>query len=223
MDTMKAEKLKPMKSSTTQFPYNHILVHSVIALACSTSLLCLFPSQGAFIKHFLFTTIPSFWYSFANPKCLFIVVNVIVGFLIFGEYSKSSSSSSSSSGDEMYEEYVKRKMELNLREKSVVVVDNKPQQLEESNIVEAEDLEVEETFEDVKEEEEEGGGGGGGGVVVVDDGDDKEKGRERERDDDSEEQHGLPTEELNRRVEAFIARVNKQRWLEAKSLVCCKA
>ena len=44
-----------------------------------------------------------------------------------------------------------------------------------------------------------------------------------EKKEISEEESGLPPEELNRRVEEFIARVNKQRWLEAQSLVCCQA
>lgn len=34
-----------------------------------------------------------------------------------------------------------------------------------------------------------------------------------------EEEAGLPAEELRKRVEEFIARVNKQRWLEGKEFV----
>ncbi|KAL2543377.1 DUF4408 domain-containing protein [Abeliophyllum distichum] len=40
---------------------------------------------------------------------------------------------------------------------------------------------------------------------------------------EKEEENYIPTEELNRRVEAYISRVNKQRLLEAKSLVCSTA
>ncbi|CAL9192134.1 uncharacterized protein LOC135613899 [Musa acuminata AAA Group] len=40
-------------------------------------------------------------------------------------------------------------------------------------------------------------------------------GRERE------EEKGLPAEELNRRVEDFIAKVNMQRKLEPRMLICC--
>lgn len=36
-----------------------------------------------------------------------------------------------------------------------------------------------------------------------------------------EEDVGLPTDELNRRVEDFIARFNMERQLEARMLVCC--
>ncbi|GLT86724.1 hypothetical protein SLE2022_048450 [Rubroshorea leprosula] len=42
---------------------------------------------------------------------------------------------------------------------------------------------------------------------------------EEENGGGGEEEGGLPAEELNKRVEEFIARVNKRRWLEANSLV----
>ena len=47
----------------------------------------------------------------------------------------------------------------------------------------------------------------------------KEEKEEEEEKDGEEDQPGLPAEELNKRVEEFIARINKQRWLEAKLLV----
>jgi len=51
----------------------------------------------------------------------------------------------------------------------------------------------------------------------------KEDRHEEKEISEEEEESGLPPEELNRRVEEFIARVNKQRWLQAQLLVCCKA
>lgn len=42
-----------------------------------------------------------------------------------------------------------------------------------------------------------------------------------EEEDSMEEEMGLPTDELNRRVEDFIARFNMERQLEARMLVCC--
>lgn len=47
--------------------------------------------------------------------------------------------------------------------------------------------------------------------------------QEKEEEEEEEEAAGIPAEELNKRVEAFIARVNKQRSLEARFLVCSKA
>lgn len=51
--------------------------------------------------------------------------------------------------------------------------------------------------------------------------------KEKEEDDVMEEEEKeegwlLPAEELNKRVEDFIAMVNKQRKLEAKMLICCE-
>lgn len=42
---------------------------------------------------------------------------------------------------------------------------------------------------------------------------------EKDGHEEEEEQPGRPAEELNKRIEEFIARINKQRWLEAKLLV----
>ena len=42
-------------------------------------------------------------------------------------------------------------------------------------------------------------------------------------DGEAEEEAGLPVEELNKKAEEFIARVNKQMWLEAKLSVCTEA
>ncbi|KAG6493731.1 uncharacterized protein LOC121999686 [Zingiber officinale] len=54
----------------------------------------------------------------------------------------------------------------------------------------------------------------------------EEKDEESEVDDvmeeEEEEEEWLPAEELNKRVEDFIAMVNKQRKLEAKMLICCE-
>ena len=75
-----------------------------------------------------------------------------------------------------------------------------------SALQEAKEMEknlVEESLHKVEEEKEE-----------------KEEEEEKDGDEDGEEdQPGLPAEELNKRVEEFIARINKQRWLEAKLLV----
>jgi len=43
----------------------------------------------------------------------------------------------------------------------------------------------------------------------------------KEREDlEGEEEFSLPTEELKKRADDFIARVNRQRMLEARLLVC---
>lgn len=46
--------------------------------------------------------------------------------------------------------------------------------------------------------------------------------KEEEGEEEEEDETGLPTEELNRRVEDFIARFNMERQLEeARMIVCC--
>lgn len=49
--------------------------------------------------------------------------------------------------------------------------------------------------------------------------DEQEEDKEQEKEEEEEEATWIPAEELNKRVEDFIARVNKQRWLEARFLV----
>lgn len=48
------------------------------------------------------------------------------------------------------------------------------------------------------------------------DGDSYEQDKEEEEGRDDEGESDLPTEELNKRIEDFIAKVNRQRWLEAR-------
>lgn len=134
--------------------------------------------------------------------------------------------SQSSPAGEIYDEYVERsrnlrgvppsstvqekEVELNLSEvKRVTVVQD--EQVKE---------EIKEVVEEITEEEEVHGGesheANKAEIEEEDDGEEKERG--------GEEETSLPTEELNRRVEEFIARVNKQRWLEeARLLVSCSA
>ncbi|KAJ8759223.1 hypothetical protein K2173_006683 [Erythroxylum novogranatense] len=162
--------------------------------------------------------------SFFCPKWLFIVVNVIVVYLVGESKLLGSPTYSCSSSAEIYEEYVERsksfrrssvssrpqtteqsKLELNLVENRPVFVDEK----EEGILLPAEDK------HQVPEEEQE----------------EEEKEKDREVEEDCEEQEekvgeeeiGLPADELNKRVEEFIARINKQRWLEEKLLVSCMA
>ncbi|GAV86324.1 DUF4408 domain-containing protein [Cephalotus follicularis] len=187
-----------------QFLYNLIL-HSLTALSCS--LLCSYPywlpSICSSMKHYMFISLPYMWSSFFNPMCLFIVVNAIVVFLV-GESKLGGSHSSPA--DEVYEEYVERsarhyavssfpqkkeekKLEMNLVDES------------EKYIVEHKKVKKD---QHAKQQVE-------GNVVEVGEEVDKEKER------DGEEEHGYVTdEELNKRIEDFIARVNKQRLLEAK-------
>ncbi|KAF9606840.1 hypothetical protein IFM89_029297 [Coptis chinensis] len=118
------------KKRSTQFLKDLILYCST-ALICS--ILCLspfwLPSLYASIKAFLFVSVPNFGVLFINPKCLFIVSNVIVIFLI-GESKFLSSKSSPAT--EIYDEYVKRSSSLR-RHPSSEEIEVKETKLEDQN------------------------------------------------------------------------------------------
>ncbi|XP_050276155.1 uncharacterized protein LOC126718123 [Quercus robur] len=232
MAPIKAEKLRAMNSyNKGQFLYNLIL-HALVALSCS--LLCSypnwFPSLRYSMKHFLFTSLPNLSSFLVNPKCVFIIFNVIVVFLM-GESKLVGSNTSPS--NEIYDEYVERSQSLRGRSHSTfeereertvetnisdthegynmgdqslkgdsTLQEKKEERKLEMNLVEDKVNRIE-TKELVKEVVE----------VEDDDGDDGE----------AEEEAGLPVEELNKKAEEFIARVNKQMWLEAKLSVCTEA
>ncbi|KAF9622296.1 hypothetical protein IFM89_031099 [Coptis chinensis] len=119
-----------------------------------------------------------------NPKCLFIICNIIVVFLI-GESKLVASKASPVT--EIYNEYVNRSVSLH---KLPTLGEKQDKGIK---------MDVFENGYNVKKvnelnnEEYEGEKGGG---------------------------EDLPAEELHKRVEDFIARVNKQRRLEARSLLC---
>lgn len=170
------------------------------------------------MKNFLFTSLPNISSFFVNPKCLFIVVNVIVVFLV-GEskivssnsspvnelYDKQVEMSQSLRGNSTLEEGKERKMEMNSdaydgcskRNHSLkgdsTLLEKKEERKLEMNLMEDSVDRI--AGKEMKKED-----------VKVDD----------DNDDGEGEEEGLPAEELNKRADEFIARVNKQIWLEAK-------
>jgi major membrane immunogen (membrane-anchored lipoprotein) len=230
MNPIMEEKYRAMNSyNKSNFIYNLIL-HSLTALTCS--LLCSypywFPSLCCSTKHFLFISLPNISAFFVNPKCLFIVVNVIVVFLV-GE-SKLVAGSNSSPVDELRDEYVERSHSLrghcsrtlqerkeerssetydgySKRNQGLVsgdyeLLEEKEERKLEKNFIEdgVHRIEGKQVVKAEKEEEEE---------VVKAEVDDV-------HDEEGEEEAGLPAEELRKRADEFIAKVNKQMWLEAK-------
>lgn len=243
MDPIKGEKLRAMKSykkqNDSQIFYS-LIVHLLIAIACC--LLCSyshwFPSLYT-AKHLLFMSLPNSWSGFFNPRCLFIVVNFIVVFLI-GESRLSGRQSSPA--NEMYNEYVERTRSLRApismfqekkEERTVLAILSQ----KEDNAKILVEKEVDETKEDEHEDDQDEDFKECEGTDEEEKEEENEKKeeekkvekkeeeieQEKEEEEEEEEAAGIPAEELNKRVEAFIARVNKQRSLEARFLVCSKA
>ncbi|KAF9606590.1 hypothetical protein IFM89_026852 [Coptis chinensis] len=217
MDPIKIEKLQAMnkyKKSSTQF-LKALILYCSTALICS--ILCLspfwLPSLYASIKAFLFVSVPNFGVLFINPKCLFIVSNVIV-ILLIGESKFLSSKSSPDT--EIYDEYVKRSSSLR-RHPCSEEIEVKETKLEVCLVEENENkvIRVVEEEGEVKEEK------GGEEDDEEKEGEVKEKEHEKEEAFDGEDELGLPTEELNRKVEDFIEKINNQRKLEARQLLVC--
>ena len=181
----------------SQFLHN-LIVYSLTSLVCSFlfSYSYLFHFLWLSLKHFLFTSLPDFWGFFFNPRCFFLVGNTIILFLI-GEWKFLGSLQSPAA--EIYDEYAARSPSSG-RALSDDLQEGKEKV---KNLVEESLNEVEEEREDEEEEREE----------------EKDGDEDEDEDDEEEDQPELPAEELNKRVEEFIARINKQRWLETKLLV----
>lgn len=199
MDSMKKIQKKGC------YLYN-LMLYSLTGLACSVfcchayrfcSLSCTYCS----VEQFLFMHVPHIWSSFSSPKCIFIIANVIIAFLVGESNFMGSSGNSSSPATDLYDEYVRRsRTRLRARVAAQKIDEKKPHE----QIVERSVKRVHQ-------------------VKDVDKGKQTKVEQEKEKDDGDQEEPGLPAEELKKRVEEFIARVNKQRWLEERKLICCKA
>ena len=181
MDSIKTEKLQAMK--TLQNLILHSLTALVFALLCSYPFW--FPCLCSCVKHFAFVSLPNRMSLFFNPKCLFIVGNAIIAFLI-GESKLAClrSSPATEIREEAFTHTVEKeeRLETDFAEESANKIEDKYM--------------VESVNGEVKARDDDGNGNG---------------------QENEEEECGLPsTEELNKRVENFIAKVNRQRWLEAR-------
>ncbi|CAI0381326.1 unnamed protein product [Linum tenue] len=153
-------------------------------------------------KQFFFLHLPYILSCLSSPKCVFLLVNVIVVFLV-GESRLSGYNNSrrSSSTSDFYDEYIRRaraqRKSITSSSSEIASIESETSEQEEQQVLVNEDAkngdeveeQVEEKIEAAVEEVEAKGGG----------------------------------DELNRRIEDFIARVNRRRQLEIQSLVSCKA
>ncbi|XP_042507991.1 uncharacterized protein LOC122084050 [Macadamia integrifolia] len=177
MDDIEIQKrIAMMKYKKNQYFLSTFILYSLTAfiftLFCSSPLW--FPTLFSSSKSFLFISIPKMRSFLFNPKCLFIVCNIIIVFLV-GESKLMGSSSSSSSSADIYDEYMKRSQTLQR-------FSSQEEKIEERKVEMPlnEEISTHRVHEDGEEEE----------------GDD-----------------------LKKRAEDFIARVNRQRRLEAEQLI----
>ncbi|KAG2593955.1 uncharacterized protein LOC120673668 [Panicum virgatum] len=179
MDPISIEKIRAMNKFSKNRRQQKLRTLSIYVVG--TSVICLlltspawFPSLCSLLSFFFLTTLPDLVTAFLlSPKCLFVVGNLIVAFLV-GEsrLAPRRDDDQPSLANEIHEEHVKRNMAMVAKAATevVMVADHSAS------------VGVVGLGEEVEVKEEEGEG-----------------------------------EELHKRVEDFIARVKKQRKLEAKS------
>ncbi|KAL5717472.1 hypothetical protein ACHQM5_010466 [Ranunculus cassubicifolius] len=191
MDHIKGEKLQSKKKHKRNQFVDNLILFSFITLSCI--LFCSsplwMPPIYSFMKTLVFVYIPYMKTYISSPKCLFILCNIIVVILI-GESKLVGSNSSARATTDIYNEYVNR---------SETVRNARFLEEKKGNEMKVDAYEIEES-------------------VQRDDEMDEKTVEEEKESDVEEEKLCLPTEELNKRVEDFIARVNKQRMLEARLL-----
>lgn len=219
MDSINGQKLQAMKNyKKAQFLYNLIVYSLTALLSCLFySYLFWFPSMNHFFSIFL----PNIYSFFLSPKFLFIVGNVIFLFLV-GE-SKLRRGSHASPATEIYDEYVQKSRSL--RQRSSVVEYKKKDRIPEmsANIKRSKIIIDEKTsFRHHKDEkqkeilEQTSDNGEPAGEVDIVEG----KLGGVERGEGVEDNLVVsPEDELKRRVEEFIARVNRQRKLEERQVL----
>ncbi|KAF8040935.1 hypothetical protein BT93_B2991 [Corymbia citriodora subsp. variegata] len=243
MDPIEAPKLQTAMKNRNPKSHRHLLYSSIpyllTALICS--LFCSYPFCLSSIEHFLFITLPHVRTSLLSPKCLFLVVNAIVAFLL-GELKLGGLPSSATSRDEIYEEYVERsrtrKMlspgpcsentreleeerltgdEVREEEESERESgdDNDDKREAEQEPQEEDDADADDDDADADDDDADADAAAAAAAAAADDDRDDEEQDER----NGQEEDGIPADELKKRAEEFIARVNRQRWLEARSLM----
>ncbi|KAJ8752586.1 hypothetical protein K2173_005475 [Erythroxylum novogranatense] len=194
MDLTLFQAIQASKSSKKHQVLGKIFLSCITVLTCT--LLCSipfwFPSLVSSLKIFFCTFVPRITPVLLGPKALFVVGNLIIIALI-GE-SKFLAPSPSSATNLYYDEFINRKRSF--QSASAVAEEKKDTELESSRNYER--------------------GGNLEGKI-------REKGKNFKVVDkegiDGEDAIGLPTEELKKRADDFIAKVNRQRKLEARLLV----
>ncbi|XP_073033088.1 uncharacterized protein [Primulina eburnea] len=200
--TRPKEKIEAMKKyKRAQFLYNLVL-YSLTTLI--TFLFVSYPFWLPSAKHFFFVSLPENLSCFFDAKCFFILGNIIVSILV-GESRLATQSSKLSTASDVYDEYVVRSKSF--REvKSEAIGDDQ----REGGCVKGLNLEEKRIENEIYKEEK---------IMMACEiaRDEKVVKRMKKvniRRTKVDDLTKIPMEELNKRVEAFIERVNRQRSLE---------
>jgi len=194
MDLIKLREIHAVNKSKKHQLLDNFFLYSLTVLACT--LFCSspfwFPCLFDSVKLFLFGSPPKLGSVFLSPKFIFIVGNLII-FVLVGE-SKFFTTNSPPATDVYYDEYIDHKWSLQTA--------SSVEQKKETNMGKSSKEKRSRTCENGKKNE--GKGMAEANLKV-----------HEERKDLQEDALSLPTEELNKRADDFIARVNRQRVLEA--------
>ncbi|KAK4413156.1 hypothetical protein Salat_2728100 [Sesamum alatum] len=196
-------------------------LYDFVLYSLASLITCLFVSYSSwfpFLKYSL-SSLSNDISFLLNAKCLFVVGNLII-FILIGE-SKLKQPSRSSPASDVYDEYVARSRsshrkvikfgETDGSMQTLKIEEKKHGNVEERICNEEEKREIRVCKSSMHHEEKKKGMRvckSEGEINVIKKG--KTKGKKEE-----EKELYMPQDELNKRVEAFIARVNKQRLLEA--------
>uniref|UniRef100_A0ACD5VZG2 Uncharacterized protein n=1 Tax=Avena sativa TaxID=4498 RepID=A0ACD5VZG2_AVESA len=173
------------------------------------------PHGLSYLRNFLFVSLPSAALGIVTPKCLFVFSNIIVVFLAT-ESKLSQNSAAQSPGCEDAIDVVARQLVAfapSIKENHAA---EEVVKQERGVNVAAARMSTEQLDHCGKEEMREQEGD----VLLAND-DDVLLEEVTKEEYCGEEATELPTDELNRRVEDFIARFNMERQLEARMIVCC--
>lgn len=226
MDPIKLEKIRAMNNyKRSHFMQGLFQYYCVTALSLTLliSKSAWFHSLASCVNAFFLVTLPDIGSYVIQPKIMFVVCNVIVIILV-GESKCASCPNPTSQSCDMYDEYVREKAAMGRQ--SCMQITEKLEAIQTENFIldtntgtthasHVEAIEKNkgsdemgdelETWEDARELEEDDGEEGTRVVV---------RGAE-----DQEKSGTIPAaDELSKRIEAFLARVNEQRRMEAKLL-----
>ncbi|XP_006645256.1 uncharacterized protein LOC102709973 [Oryza brachyantha] len=161
MDPMSMVKIRAMSkcSNCRRQQQMQMLLPTMAACMVATSVLCLLvtspvwaPRLCSLMAFFFLTTLPDLAMAFLlSPKCLFVVGNLIVAFLV-GESRLSPKAEPASLVNDIHEEHVKRNAATGA--KAVAAIDHNAMVGELGQGEEEEEEEEEEEDDDDEEEEE---------------------------------------------------------------------